>query len=292
MKFIFKHTGRKMVSTKTHRLDSLFSDSKLQLTSELLSACIGNGSHVEPYRFITGFSDKKRNGYAILLRLMSMALNVNDEPVDDDRIFTRYRKEVNAFIASLNKTQLNEIVGELMKIHLHLQGILNAAGVTHIKLRREIGPKELPRHKINVVTLSSHFSERLAYSDLLMLYKSAADLIGKEKIPLHMDVLNSFTDTNNKGGYGSISIELSIPAEDVLYTYLMFPSGKMEGEEWIIMNRSLTGIVEIPLSSIVISDDVREFYKESYRNITFNFARKLFGMEYSRTWGRLPLFRS
>lgn len=282
-----------MVSSKTHRLNSLFSDSKFQLTSELLSACIGYGNHIEPYGFVTGFSGKKRDGYAILLRLMSRAFDVNDVPIDDDRIYTRYSKEVDAFIASLSKPQLNEIAGELKHIYLHLQGILNDAGVTHIKLRREIGPKELPRQKINEVTVSSHFSGRLNYSDLLMLYKSAADLLGKEKIPVLMDVLNSFTDTNNKGGYGSISIELSIPAEDVLYSYLMFPSDKMEGEEWIIMNRSSTGVVEIPVSSIVISDDkIRKFYEESYRDLTLDFAQQLFSMEYSRTWGRLPLFRS
>ncbi len=126
-----------------------------------------------------------------------------------------------------------------------------------------------------------------------MLYKFAADLLGKEKIPVHMDVLNSFTDTKNKGGYGSISVELSIPAEDVFYSYLMFPSNQMEGEEWVIMNRSSTGVVEIPISSIVISDDkIREFYEESYRDLTLHFAQQLFSMEYSRTWGRLPLFRS
>lgn len=137
-----------MVSSKTHRLSSLFSHSKFQLTSELLSACIGYGSRVEPYGFITGLSDKKRNGYAILLRLMSMAFDVNDVPIDDDRIYTRYSKEVDAFIASLSKPQLNEITGELKYIYLHLQGILNDAGVTHIKLRREIGPRELPQKKL------------------------------------------------------------------------------------------------------------------------------------------------
>ncbi|QZY94324.1 hypothetical protein [Pantoea dispersa] len=126
-----------------------------------------------------------------------------------------------------------------------------------------------------------------------MLYKSAADLLGKEKIPVHMDVLNSFTDTNDKGGYGFISIELSIPAEDVLYSYLMFPSDQMEGEEWVIMNRSSTGVVEIPASNIIIENTkIRDFYKESYRDLTLDFAQQLFSMEYSRTWGRLPLFRS
>ena len=282
-----------MVSSKTHRLNSLFSDSKFQLTSELLSACIGYGSHIEPYGFITGFSGKKRNGYAFLLRLMSRAFDVNDVPIDDDRIYTRYSNEVDAFIASLSKSQLNEIAGELKYIYLHLQGIFNDAGVTHIKLRREIGPKELPRQKINEVTVSSHFSERLNYSDLLMLYKSAADLLGKEKIPVHMDVLKSFTDTNDKGGYGSISIELSIPAEDVLYSYLIFPSRQMEGEEWIIMNRSLTGVVEIPASSIIIENTkIRDFYKECYKNLTLHSAQQLFNMEHSKIWGRLPLSRS
>lgn len=291
MKFNFKRTGIKMFSSKTHGLNVFLNDSALRLKSEILAACIGYGSHDEKYKFITGFSDAKRNGYAILLKIISLAFDGDEIPINDDRIYIRYGEEVEAFIASLSRTQLNEIVGELVNIYRHLQGILNAEGVTHIKLRREISPRNLPRHKINEVKVSSRLYECLNYSDLLMLYKSAADLLGKEKIPVHMDVLNSFTDTNNKGGYGSISIELSIPAEDVLYSYLMFPSGQMEGDEWIIMNRSLTGIVEIPASSIVISDTkIRDFYKESFRNLTLHSAQQLFDMEHSRTWGHLPRF--
>lgn len=61
----------------------------------------------------------------------------------------------------------------------------------------------------------------------------------------------------------------------------------------MIMNRSSTGVVEIPASSIIIENTkIRDFYKESYRDLTLDFARQLFSMEYSRTWGRLPLFRS
>lgn len=282
-----------MPSSKTHDLDIYSNDHKLQLKSELLSACIGYGSHEEKYGFITGFSDKKRNGYAILLRLLSMAFDVHGKLIDDDRIYSRYSNEVDAFIASLSKSQLKEVILELINIYRHQQEILNTAGVTHVKLRREIGPKELPQQKIKEVIVSYNFSERLNYSELLMLYKSAADLLGKEKIPLHMDLLNSFTDTNDKGGYGTISIELSIPAEDVLYSYLMFPSGQMEGEEWIIMNSSLTGVVEIPASSIVINDaKIRDSYKERYSNLTLHSAQQLFDMRHSTTWGRLPLSRS
>lgn len=222
-----------------------------------------------------------------------MAFDVHGKLIDDDRIYSRYSNEVDAFIAPLSKSQLKEVILELINIYRHQQEILNTAGVTHVKLRREIGPKELPQQKVKEVMVSYNFSERLNYSELLMLYKSAADLLGKEKIPVHMDLLNSFTDTNDKGGYGTISIELSIPAEDVLYSYLMFPSGQMEGEEWIIMNSSLTGVVEIPASSIVINDaKIRDSYKERYSNLTLHSAQQLFDMRHSTTWGRLPLSRS
>lgn len=85
------------------------------------------------------------------------------------------------------------------------------------------------------------------YGSLLMLYKASANILGYEKIPVHMDVLNSFTDANDRGGYGSISLNFNIPIEDVMYSYLTLPSDQMEGEEWIVINRSTTGIIELPV---------------------------------------------
>ncbi|AIR87674.1 hypothetical protein [Pantoea rwandensis] len=282
-----------MASSKTHDLDIYFNDHKFSLTSDILSACIGYGSKIKKYEFITGFCEKKSNGYAILLRLISMTFDVREISIDDDRIYARYSNEVDAFIASLSKTQLNEIVGELADIYRHLQGVLNTAGVSHINLRREIRPRVLLKNKINEVRISSYFAERMNYSSLLMLYEAAANLLGKEKIPVRMDILNSFSDTNQKGGYGDISLELSIPVENILYSHLSFPSDKMEGDEWVIMNRYSAGIVEIPVSSIVISNaKIRDYIDESYKHLTLHSAQQLFSMDYSTTWGRLSVFNS
>ncbi|MET5489568.1 hypothetical protein WH816_04090 [Klebsiella variicola] len=280
-----------MAFAKTHDLNIGKYDFSFDIKNEILSACIGYGSREGQRKLITGFCDKKGNGYAILLRLVAMIFDDIKLTIKGDRIYSNYSKEVEKLIESFSQTELDVIIRELREVYYYTQNKLQTTGISHVRLRREIGPKELPRRKINVESFSPCFIEGLRYSELFMLYKAAASLLGKEKIPVLMDALNSFTDTNDKGGYGSISIELSIPIEDILYSYLFLSSKQMEGEEWVIINRCSTGIVEIPVSSIVIAnDDIRNFYEQSYGDLTFHSAQQLFNIEYSKTWGNLPLF--
>ncbi|KKW50700.1 hypothetical protein XB02_10555 [Pantoea ananatis] len=280
-----------MNSFKTFELDRSLTNSKIRIKNEILAACIGYGSKVQQYKFITGFCDKKRNGYAILLEFISILFEQSKLPIQNDRVYSWYRNDsdVKGLIESLSKSQLSEIITELNEVYINTQSLLKSAGVAHVNLRREIAPKGIPHRISKRVRISQFGIDGMSYGSLLMLYKVSANILGYEKIPVHMDVLNSFTDTNDRGGYGSISLNFNIPIEDVMYSYLTLPSDQMEGEEWIVINRSSTGIIELPVSNLTINDKrVESFYNEAYSHLSSESAQQLFDLEYSRTWGYLP----
>lgn len=284
-----------MRSFTTFELDRSLINSKICIKNEILSACIGYGSKTHQYKFITGFCDKKRNGYAILVEFISILFNDLKLPIQNDRIYSWYRNDsdVKGLIESLSKSQLSEIITELNEIYGNTQSLLNSAGITHVNLRREITPKGIPRHISKRVRISHLGIDSMSYGSLLMLYKASANILGYETIPLYMDVANSFTDTDDKGGYGSISLNFNIPIEDVLYSHLTLPVNQMEGEEWIAINRSSTGLIQFPVANITISNKtVESFYEDAYSNLSAECAKQLFDLEYSKTWGNVPHFRS
>ncbi|KHE02657.1 hypothetical protein NL54_03250 [Pantoea stewartii] len=284
-----------MNSYKTFELNKSLINSRIRIKNEILSACIGYGSKVQQYKFITGFCDKKRNGYAILIEFISILFEKSKLPIQNDRVYSWYRNDsdVKGLIESLSKSQLSEIITELNEVYRNTQILLNSAGVTHVNLRREIAPKGIPHRISKRVRISQFGIDMMSYDSLLMLYKVSANILGYEKIPVHMDVLNSFTDTNDRGGYGSISLNFNIPIEDVMYSYLTFPSDQMEGEEWIVINRSPTGIIELPVSNLTINDKrVESFYNEIYSHLSSEYAQKLFDLDYSKIWGNVPHFCS
>ncbi|WP_200286713.1 hypothetical protein [Pantoea ananatis] len=284
-----------MNSFKTFELDRNLINSKIRIKNEILAACIGYGSKVQQYKFITGFCEQKRNGYAILLEFISILFKDSKLPIKNDRIYSWYGNDsdVKSLIESLSKSQLSEIITELNEVYGKTQSLLNSAGVTHVNLRREIPPKGIPRRISKRVRISQFGIDRMSYDSLLMLYKASANILGCETIPLYMDVANSFTDTNKKGGYGSISLSFNIPIEDVLYSYLTLPSNQMEGEEWVAINRSSTGIIEFPVSNITIDDKtVESFYEDACSHLSAECAKQLFDLDYSKTWGNVPHFLS
>lgn len=284
----------KMKSSKTFELDRSLVNPKIRIGNEILAACIGYGSKTDQYKFITGFCCEKGNGYAILLKFISALFDGLKLPIENDRIYSRFRNDGNVeeLLASLSQLQQKEIIDELCEIYENKQKLLNSAGVTHVNLRREIRCTARPHHLSKGIRISKFGIDGMNYSSLLMLYKASADILGYEKIPLQMDVANSFTDANDKGGYGSISLNFNIPIEDILYSYLTLPSDQMEGEEWIAINRSPTGIIQFPVSNITTNDKgVESFYEEAYSHLSSDSAKDLFDLEHSKTWGYLPHYR-
>lgn len=83
-----------------------------------------------------------------------------------------------------------------------------------------------------------------------------------------MDTLNSFGDQNCY--WADIALELEVPAKDIFYCSQLiadrpFHSKTVESGEWIVINRSPTGVVHIPVSSIRIRSskhiDMKPFSK-------------------------------
>lgn len=276
-----------MKSFKTFEMDESFLKSKHCMKNDILATWIGYRSKSEEYAYIRGFSEEKGNGYAILLWFYSKLFGDLKLPINNDRNYFRNKEDVDKTIESLNEQQLTEIVSELKGIYNSIQKALKDAGVSHINLRREIAPGKIRSMGGSSAKISPFGIFEMDYSGMLMLYKASAEVIGRKTIPVYMDVINSFTDTNDKGGYGSISLELSIPTEDVLYSHLNFHTDETEGEEWVVLNRSPTGMVELSVSSVVIIDEeVESFYKNCYSNIDIDSAHQLLSQAYSKTWGR------
>jgi hypothetical protein len=276
-----------MKSFKTFEMDESFIKSKHCMKNDILAACIGYRCKSEEYEYIRGFSEEKGNGYAILLWFYSKLFGDLKLPINNDRNYFRHKEDVDKTIESLNELQLIEVVSKLMEIYNGTQKALKDAGVSHINLRREIAPGKIRSMGGSSAKISSFGIFEMDYSGMLMLYKASAEVIGRKTMPVYMDVINSFTDTNDKGGYGSISLELSIPTEDVLYSHLNFHTDETEGKEWVILNRSPTGMVELPVSSVVIIyEEVESFYNNCYSNIDIDSAHQLLSQAYSKTWGR------
>jgi len=82
-----------------------------------------------------------------------------------------------------------------------------------------------------------------------MKLKDCAQIAGRNTIQFEMDTLNSFGDEGAYKHLSDVTIEHEFPAKDVLYCSNLVESKNrsnlMENGEWIIINRSPTGLVEL-----------------------------------------------
>jgi len=264
---------------------AIFSDldiSKYSVRDPLLAACIGWAHDYPDYELMEGFSQVKGLGYQILVKLVSNAFEICRFPSHEDRIFSEYifpnnEKHVQLienFIESLNESKYNSMHHELMAIYNHTQNTLKVIGVRRLLLQRSIHSE---------------------YCKKILVFKAAAEILGKEKVPVDMDVLNSFSDSIGLSAYGDVTFRLEIPIEDILYSHLMITNEtnkmSMEGEEWIVINRSRTGIVDICITDIFIdkSEEKKEsedeiFFKKVKSRMSNDFARELFLCDPCEVW--------
>ena len=102
-------------------------------------------------------------------------------------------------------------------------------------------------------------SSAQGYAETLVMLRESSDIIGLPEIEIEMDTLNSFGD---EGAYVSeVTLELTIPAKDILYCSALI--GNREGEqqtmesgEWVVVNRSPTGLVKLPTASLRVREDM------------------------------------
>ncbi|EJD6047035.1 hypothetical protein MJ634_018770 [Providencia rettgeri] len=228
------------------RQDEIFprsnSEQLFQIQDDLLFDCIGIGKACsnDPNR-VTGFNCGKRFGYALLTYFLSRALNIQRLPFCEDRIYTDYYnylydRNEKEILSTLDSDKVQKICDEVLRLYQHTQLHLAKISAQSIFIRRELSNKN-------------------GYVDKILKLKSCAELLGLTEIKIEMDTLNSFGDQNCY--WADIALELEVPAKDIFYCSQLiadrpFHSKTVESGEWVVINRSPTGVVHIPVSSIRI----------------------------------------
>lgn len=211
------------------------------IKNTILADCIGIGSGTinRPDR-VSGFNCGKGLGYAYLTYFVSQALGFRRLPFHEDRYYGRFieafhRQNAKNYL-HLDADDIHEIVEEVKLVYQHTQKKLKEASLTKVKLKRRIAANET------------------GYAQTIMKLKDCAELLGLETIEFEMDTLNSFSDDGTYGHLADVTIEHEFPAEDILYCSNLVKSSDtsllVESGEWVVLNRSPTGVVEFPVKSI------------------------------------------
>ncbi|EMV1887311.1 hypothetical protein RCO15_20495 [Escherichia coli] len=210
---------------------------KYNVRSELLARCIGTGRlKGDVVSDFIGFNGSKQVGY-VLLTLFLIKV-INPDFLSHYRIFNRflrYERKVMDIYNSLSDIEVDCICREVMAIYEHTQRCCNEKKITTVQLGRKLNGR---------------------YADMIAELKETAEMRGEGVISFEMDILNSFNDADEY--HGRVKLELDIPASDILYCHDFIDSKHVnswlvEPHEWVVINRSLTGIVTVPVSAIKIS---------------------------------------
>ncbi|HHA1671508.1 TPA: hypothetical protein ACOEF8_003530 [Enterobacter roggenkampii] len=217
---------------------------RFYINDDLLYDCIGIGrncSH-DPKR-VTGFNAGKQFGYALLTYFTTRALNIHRIPFCEDRIYCNYfnnHSNYDNILSEIDIDRMESICNEINKLYQNTQSHLKEKSIDHVYLGRKI---------------SGIGGKNSCYAKSIIEMKRAAEITGLTSLKIEMDTLNSFSD---EGGYsGDIFLEMKIPAKDIFYCSNLIAnrSGKsetVETGEWVVLNRSPTGVVKLPISSIHI----------------------------------------
>jgi len=194
-------------------------------------------------------STGKGLGSALLTHFTKVMLNIHRLPYCEDRHFSNemaYSQNDNAIniLNKLDTLTVKDITTELKEVYDFTQNQLS---------------------KIEYITLSRkvHNSKDTNYGDLLYKLKMYSELLGIDSINIEMDILNSFGDDNCYGHF-PVNINLKVPKKNILYTHRFMDKEIVEEGEWIIINDSANGIVNIPTSSIIIDNE------ESFKKIVIS----------------------
>lgn len=232
--------------TGSDEMELLEKKYRYYVKSSVLANCMGQGNFptCEEER-IWGFRREKSDGYALLTYFVAQALNFRRLPFYEDRIYARYRDEndrkASEKLFNITQADVDEISKEFKEIYNHTQEKLKSAGLTKVKLRREI------------------HDDGTDYTRKLLELIKCTELLNKETISFEMDMINSYGDEGAYTHNSVITIKHEIPASDILYcSNLVGVEGDydfVETGEWVVLNRSLNGIVEIPIASIKYDND-------------------------------------
>ncbi|MCR5942547.1 hypothetical protein FG152_17145 [Ochrobactrum sp. XJ1] len=245
------------------RQDILFPVREMQdrlfhIKDDLLYACITYGDGLAS-RPVQGFTWTKGIGYAFLTFFVQRALNIHRFPFFADRILEQApssdkEKVIIEIVKTLTPQRIEAISDELLRIYKHTQSLLRDKDIAAVNLKRMVRE------------LRDRPTAGESYAQTIMRLKRAAHETGRQTIRFEMDIINSWGDD---GGYPHypIMIQRTIPASDVLYFSNMIASREqgthadrfaVEPGEWVVLNRSPTGIVEFSVGDIVFDETIYE----------------------------------
>lgn len=220
------------------------------IKSDLLGLCMGFGhGSSESAGEIAGLSWSKQSfGYVILSYLAEKALDFRRLPFCIDRVehwaYSQEEEIRRRIREQLTEEKINFAVAELRQIYLHTQSKLKEKGVEKILLTRQL--------KRNSCGMRDGRSS--GYAENLIKIKDAADLLNLDFIEFEMDTLNSFGSNECYLHWADVTIQHEYEIQDILYCadLVSFKGNKNfnESGEWLVLNRSPTGMVRIPTGSI------------------------------------------
>lgn len=238
------------------------------LTDPLLRSLLFFQPPTEGMPQLYSWTNGKALGAALLTWFVQRALGLRRLPFCEDRLLTRagLRSDEDALLAILQELtpqRVNNITDEVARLYEHTQAQLRAKGLSVVQVRRHIDEYQQDEFQ----GYGSILRQQRGQAGQFALLKMAAQALGRTTIDIDMDTLNSWGDD---GGYAHRAIHLnaSIPISDILCaTELVAAGGGMESGEWIVINRSLTGVVSVPTDSVDVcqraldADAFKEFFQ-------------------------------
>lgn len=189
---------------------------------------------------IRGYPYSKANPqYGFLITLARLAFGLYRLPGFEDRMLCHVDLESREVFASVDPAQIEKSVDALKRMYQHGQAALRAQFPTgRAKLVRGI-------RVLNHWTAENTEEYAAGIYDAVKL----ATARGDPTVRLEMDTINSFSATaESYPGYAGIDLHLEVPIEDILTNSNIID--ETEGGDWLVLNRSPTGLVEIPVENI------------------------------------------
>ena len=219
---------------------------RYQFKSKMLKGLIGSNIYINEGKiYIPGWTSGKRIGVTVLMYLYKNTFNFHRFPIWEDRhfierVFTMQDNEEKLKALLLDEIFLREhdnMIEEIKAVYDHTQRCL-----------------EVDYKDENYVDLRRNLSGE--YASILLQLKSSALEKNETTIKIGADILNSFT--SSFGSYAmDVHIDMKISKKDIFCYSNVLDWSVMESNEFIVINRSRDGLIEIPIDRIFRTHDSR-----------------------------------
>jgi hypothetical protein len=187
----------------------------------------------------------------LIIYLTSRALNLHRYPWHHDRTLSSrdHSYDEAALQVLFSGDRLSVVLEEIRKLYRHVQFDLKVHEVQTLRLGRGLIDRTTDSNDVGYAT----FVARL---------EAAARRLGRPSFHIEMDTLNSWS-TGSHYGLSEVALIREVPAVDLAWSsdfiasrYQGFPRAALESGEYVVINRAASGVVDIPVGSLELSDRV------------------------------------